>query len=296
MLDKAGLDQALVSLAAILRQAVNTKELAELDTWYGHYENYADRHPFNELMPLIRQSLQTNSVDEEDCNDIFWLCNRFVTNDYDVIVSDIERLGSIFHQAMSNNQMTEEGIKALASWLEDSNHLTKTYPYEEIYGVVRTVLSNRSVYEEEIKIMNALLPEHFDAKTSLNCEEVSRLKQEMDIKRIYGLFPEITIPNRYFCFTGASSRTTRDELAEIAGSLGGFYENSVTTKTDYLVIGNAANPCWAFSCYGRKVQAALNLREKGHWIAIVHESRFWEALEGLFGIHVHKMCGAEPFV
>ena len=36
-------------------------------------------------------------------------------------------------------------------------------------------------------------------------------------------------------------------------SLGGKFTNNVTNKTKYLIVGNKGNPCWAFSCYGRKI-------------------------------------------
>ena len=53
----------------------------------------------------------------------------------------------------------------------------------------------------------------------------------------------------------------------------------VAKQTEFLVISAKGNPCWAFSCYGRKVEKAVKLRKKGHAIVIVHESDFWDAVE-----------------
>ena len=52
----------------------------------------------------------------------------------------------------------------------------------------------------------------------------------------------------------------------------------MTQKTDYLIVGNEGNPCWAFSCYGRKVEKAVELRKKGSNIQIINEDDFWNAL------------------
>ena len=61
----------------------------------------------------------------------------------------------------------------------------------------------------------------------------------------------------------------------------GLVEKNVTDRSDYLVIGSGGNPCWAYSCHGRKVEKAVKMRKQGHPIIIVHESDFWDAIEDL---------------
>ena len=53
---------------------------------------------------------------------------------------------------------------------------------------------------------------------------------------------------------------------------------SVTTKTDYLIVGNAGNPCWAYACYGRKIEDAMNIRKDGGKVQIINETDFWDAV------------------
>ena len=62
---------------------------------------------------------------------------------------------------------------------------------------------------------------------------------------------------------------------------GGRFHKSVVRELDYLVIGADGNPCWAFACYGRKVEAAIEYRKQGCKIVMVHEDDFWEAVERL---------------
>lgn len=57
-----------------------------------------------------------------------------------------------------------------------------------------------------------------------------------------------------------------------------FFTNNVSKSTDYLVIGAEGNPCWAYACYGRKVEAAVNLRKEGYRIILVHENDFHDAV------------------
>jgi hypothetical protein len=42
---------------------------------------------------------------------------------------------------------------------------------------------------------------------------------------------------------------------------------------DYMVFGTAGNPCWAYACYGRKVEQAVALRKEGYRLMIVHDFR-----------------------
>ena len=48
---------------------------------------------------------------------------------------------------------------------------------------------------------------------------------------------------------------------------------------DYLIVGADGNPCWAFACYGRKIEKAMELRKAGARIALVHESDFHDAVQ-----------------
>ena len=52
-----------------------------------------------------------------------------------------------------------------------------------------------------------------------------------------------------------------------------------TVKVNYLVVCANGNPCWAYACYGRKVEQAVKHRRQGVPIVLVHENDFWDAYE-----------------
>jgi NAD-dependent DNA ligase len=58
----------------------------------------------------------------------------------------------------------------------------------------------------------------------------------------------------------------------------GIFKSSVSKNTDYLIVGNAGNRCWAYSCYGRKIEEAMDLRKSGAKVQIVNEVDFWNAI------------------
>ena len=92
--------------------------------------------------------------------------------------------------------------------------------------------------------------------------------------------PDILVIGKTFCFTGASSIATSNEIESIILKHGGLFVNSVSKKVQYLVVGADGTPCWAFSCYGRKIEKAISLRKSGQPIIIVNEHDFWKAIRG----------------
>jgi hypothetical protein len=44
-------------------------------------------------------------------------------------------------------------------------------------------------------------------------------------------------------------------------------------------VGDKGNPCWVFATYGRKIESAINLTNKGCELLIIHEDDFWKEIE-----------------
>ena len=85
--------------------------------------------------------------------------------------------------------------------------------------------------------------------------------------------PNIDFQGRRFCFTGTFAYGSRSDCRRSVESLGGI-EGSLTKSTDYLVIGIYATDSWAHSSFGRKIEKAVEYREKGSEIAIVSEEHW----------------------
>jgi len=287
---KSELDKSLHTLEGILRgiafdRKINDYEIEELKNWCLINNKYIAKHPYNELIPLIERALSDGELCKDEVQDILWVCNNFVTenNYYDIVTSDIQRLQGILHGIMSDNQINEEEIKELWEWLNENDHLASTYPYDEVYSLVMSVLSDGKLDESEVKILKAFFSDFIDLKAScnININEINNLKTELNISGICAVCPEVKFEDMSFCFTGASSKTTRSKIKNIVEALNGVFHDNVIKSTNYLVVGDNGNPCWAFSCYGRKVEKAVKLRKTGYGILIIHENDFWDAVNDL---------------
>ena len=262
---------------------VGSEEVTELVHWCEIHANLRDRHPFSEILPVVDQALEDGVVTEDEARDILWLCNNFVDNSayYDMVTSSIQFLNGMLHGLLADGKLSDHEIMTLKSWIDANDFLAGTYPFDEINSLLYVILEDNIITEQERETLMALFSDVIDFTSSYNLseKEFARLLEKYSISGICAVCPEISFEGKIFCFTGESYRAKRSEIAETVANLGGIARTSVSAKTDYLIVGNAGNPCWAYACYGRKIEEAVNLRKQGAGIVIVNETDFWDAVD-----------------
>ncbi|WP_159799954.1 BRCT domain-containing protein [Flavobacterium sp. MK4S-17] len=286
-------DKAINSLKGILEGinldgVVNKAEINELNKWALTHQALIKRNPFKEFMYIIQSSLI--DVDElnqdtihETIEDLYWLCQKYEQDSYyyNAVTADLQTLQGLCHGIMADGIINETEIYNLNTWLNRNEHLTSYYPYDELRSLILSIISDKKIEEEEILVLKAFF-KHF---IRLHDQEISnKITQETTSINIGGLCtsePEVIFDGKTFCITGVLNRGNRNELKKDIEKLGGITVNSVTKKTDYLIVGDSGNPAWAFACYGRKVEKALNYRKEGHTIMLIHEYDFFDIIDDL---------------
>lgn len=263
--------------------AVGEKEVTELAHWCELHAHLRDRHPFSEILPVVERAYEDGVVTEDEAKDILWLCNNFVDDSsyYDMMTSSIQFLAGMLHGLLADGELSDREITTLKAWIDANDFLAGTYPFDEINSLLHVVLEDKKITADEREKLMAFFGNIIDFTASYNLSEkdFSQLREKYSIGGICAVCPEIVFEGKLFCFTGESYRAKRAEIAETITRLGGKARSSVSTKTDYLVVGNAGNPCWAYACYGRKIEEAVNLRKEGAGVVIVNETDFWDAVD-----------------
>ncbi|MEN6326381.1 MAG: BRCT domain-containing protein [Syntrophomonas sp.] len=284
---KAEVDKAIHTLEGLINGIaldghINADEIAELENWFNLNHHLLSRQPFIEIVHLLKESLLDGIISDEERADILWMYSQFSTNSiyYNLVTSDIQRLHGIMHGIMADNKIELREVQMLDEWLSEREQLVGTYPYDELCSLVTVVLRDGSISSAEINMLKAFFSNFIDTRMSynLNPMELQELRQSINISGICAMCPQLIIPGNLFCFTGVSSKAKRSDIKDIVESKGGKFKNTIVKDTNYLIVGNGGNPCWAFSCYGRKVEQAVNLRKAGHGIIIVHENDFWDEI------------------
>lgn len=282
---KGRLEKSINSLLGLLEGIaidgkVKPREVAILRIWLEDHQDVARRHPFNELVPAVASAVEDGFLSSEEREDLRWLCERLRSTEfYDYVTADIQRLHALVGGIAADGEISVEEMRGLSDWLAEHESLKTCWPYDEIEALTTKVLGDGRVDETEHQMLLGFFTEFLavlDERTIVRPMVIAG--PEHTLGALCAVAPDVRFNNSTFCFTGASTKYKRADFENLVRGLGGKPISSVTEKLNYLVIGADGNPCWAFACYGRKVEKAVDLRRKGFRIVLVHENDFHDAV------------------
>lgn len=280
---KSRLDKAINSLLGIVEGIsidgkITHAELCFLELWLTEHRGLREGHPYSELIPLLEKAYGDGVLSQDEREDVRFVCQSLRSEHYyDMVTGDMQRLHGLLAGIIADGVVTEEELCGLSHWIEEHEHLKTLWPYDELESVISAVLKDGVIDNNE----QTMLREFFSEFVALLDDRTITAPVMLDGSTLVGvcaMCPEITFDGKTFCFTGASSKLTRSGFQEVVERLGGNHAKAPTKSTHYLVVGAEGNPAWAFSCYGRKVEAAVKLRKQGVQLVIVHEHDFHDAV------------------
>ncbi|WP_037427194.1 BRCT domain-containing protein [Shewanella sp. POL2] len=260
---------------------VNQSEIEFLNLWLAEYKDVQAKHPFNELVPIIEAVLGSGWLSEDERQDVKWVCENLTSVKYfNIVTADLQRLHAILGGIIADGVINEDELNGLAEWIAEHDHLRACWPYDEVDSLITSVMADQRIDAQEHKMLLNFFSEFIltlDDNTITN----PLSEEQRTLVGICAACPDIAFEGSTFCFTGASSKYTRSGFNSIVEQLGGMSAKHVSKKVNYLVIGAEGNPCWAYACYGRKVEEAVKLRKEGVTLLIVHEHDFHDAVADL---------------
>ena len=262
---------------------VDNDEIQELVHWVSLHEHLRNCHPFSEILPTVEAACEDNIISAEEADDILWVCASFADSGsyYDSITSSIQFLMGLVHGIMADAELSDSEIYALRKWIDSNSYLASTYPFDEINSLLVSIMSDKKIEQHEREMLMAFFSTIIEFNDSLNLHETDfeELRKTYSISGICAICPDIIFEGKSFIFTGESYRASRPKMAEAVLRHGGKVTTKVSGQTDYLIVGSEGNPCWKFSCYGKKISDAIAFRSNGAKVQIVHENDFWDAVD-----------------
>jgi len=265
---------------------LNAAEIAEVLNWVSDHGDLLKKPPLNNLGETLEEILEDKIIDHEEKENLLWVCNHLTEDSrfYDLVTNEIQQLEGILHGILADDQVSLAEAKGLYNWIDSHSHLKGMYPYDEIDSLLTSVLKDGKIDEDEQKDLQDFFSDFVRFSQEKRGSQVSSKYQlsnisDYTVRGICAACPEILFDGKVFTFTGKSEKGSRNTLAAKVATLGGKFSKNLTQETEFLVIGTEGNDCWAFTCYGRKVEKAVELRKSGHPIIIVHETDFWDAIE-----------------
>ena len=280
---RSRLDKAINSLIGLVEGisidgSINESEIAFLRLWLQENREVRNQHPFTELMPVVEMAIADGVLTDDERQDILWLCEKLKSTEYfDATTADIQRLHALMAGITSDGTITETELRGLSAWLADHDQLKTCWPYDEVDSLITTVLADGKIDDAEHQLLKNFFGEFvavLDNRTIVS----PKINEKTTLVGLCAVCPEIEFSGSKFCFTGASAKYSRTEFTSLVKRLGGEVVGAVSSTLNYLVIGADGNPCWAYACYGRKVEKAVELRKQGARILLVHEYDFHDAV------------------
>lgn len=185
-----------------------------------------------------------------------------------------ESLLGICQGIMADSILNDEEILFLNTWLSDNQEIADVWPGQILHTRIKDVLADNIITEKERDYIKQTLSDLIGGSFQ-------------DTGATYGLstklpldnLSSISIPGYSFCFTGEFLYGTRNACLKAVDKRGGIPLPRVVLDLNYLVIGTMINPAWANTSHGRKIEKAMEYKNKHNAnIKIINEELWASSL------------------
>jgi len=158
-------------------------------------------------------------------------------------------------------------IQFLSTWMKENIEIAGVYPANIVYRRVKEVLQDGVITEEEKKHL-------FKELSNLSGNDFANTGSALPeyISSVFDDDPHVIFESNIFVLTGIFLYGTRNVCFQAIERHGGTPRETITTETNYLVVGASASPDWIVANFGRKIQKAAEMVKSGKYeISIIRE-------------------------
>ena len=185
----------------------------------------------------------------------------------------IDQLIGLAQGILADGIVSQAEAKMLQSWLR-MNHRTDNPYMSRLLDQVEQVLEDGVLDEDEGReLRDALMNWTGGGGTDGEESTTASLPLDPDPRTV-------RIAGNIFVFTGTGVFGTRKMMQDATIRAGGSVERSITMRTNFVVLGTYVTPAWAHQSFGRKIEKAMEYRDrKGTGVRIVQEEDWVQALQ-----------------
>ena len=178
----------------------------------------------------------------------------------------VDELIGICRGFLADGAIVRQEAEFLRDWVDRHAEFRAEFPFNTLYQRLHDALSDGVLdSDEEADLLDCIVKL---VGGEIAHGEVNSLSTALPLNDPE---PEIVFPRHTFVVTGTFSYGARRLVCQAIEDRGGEVKPSVSRQIAYLIIGAVGSRDWIHSSYGRKIEAAVTLRQEGLPIAIVSE-------------------------
>lgn len=182
----------------------------------------------------------------------------------------VDELIGLCRGILADGEVNQSEATFLLDWLGRHKEFAETFPFSTLYPRVRDALHDGVLDLDEqrdlLEALSATVGGEAAAPSGSNS-----LSTELPFDNPC---PTILYSASVFVVTGVFTYGKRTVVQQAIESRGGTVRASVSPQIDYVLVGEGGSRDWLHSSYGRKIQEAVDYRDKGAMISIIPE-RHW---------------------
>ena len=258
-----------MKLSKAMNAGVHDYKLSTLCDYFGIHLNHHNAASDSEACATILCNYMKMGVDTRQHTNSYNLSyeNNSGSSAFHKISANTQvllQLDGILEGITCDNILAEDEVIYLSNWMNANSSLRGNYPYDNIFNILTTALADGVLEKRELDEMLLLFKRLSDPVNDCGCNH--------SITSLEG---------KCICLSGEFDRGSKSDISEELISRGATIHNTVTQKTDYLVVGGQGSSAWCAGNYGTKVKKALEFQSKGIGIIVIRETDFFSSLEAL---------------
>ncbi len=247
---------------------LTSTEVAFLDVWLKDNTILRNDPDYIDLVEAVSDALEDGLLTAEELDDLKVLLKDIVQYRGDELYSpeaELEYLLGFLRGVAADQALTDFEILALRAWVHQSTLPHNKWPSSELLYRIERVVQDGVITAEESEDL------HETVSGLLGSPELIGVASGTSTTLPLDTVDCVEFEGRTFCITGKLVHGTRRKAEMEIEARGGMPVKKVTSKLDYLVVGTLASRDWAHSSFGRKIEAALEHKEKGRELVILSE-------------------------
>lgn len=190
-----------------------------------------------------------------------------------IIDRGVDELIGLCRGVVADGSVNQAEAEAVLSWMRGHPELGGSYPFDILRDRLVTVLADGVLDADEAQDLFATIAECIGESGCVQHEPCTALIP-FDSPE-----PEIFFDGMAFVLTGTFVLGPRKDVEQAIMAQGGVIKKHVSGNADFLVCGHLATREWIHSSHGRKIEAAIKIKEEGAPLYIVSERALATALK-----------------